>query len=135
MRMAIFLTKGLARIMPILLRTAGRRCEHIIQTVCSLVSDGLRMCKSERLDCCGQTIFIRTHLTLVSYCFHIYSIFAMFSFSDRYLQLWVTAATQNSLGMIVTIFTIISFKITGIILKACITGWKHAKLRRKKYNN
>lgn len=47
MIMANFLTKGLASIMPILLRTAGSRCEHIIQTFRSLVTDGLLECISE----------------------------------------------------------------------------------------
>lgn len=41
--------------MPILLRTAGSRCEHITHTICSLVTDGRNMCESEhRLNCSGH---------------------------------------------------------------------------------
>lgn len=55
MNVANVLTKGLASIMPILLRTAGSRCEHITHTVCSLVTDGLTMCNRERrLGCRGH---------------------------------------------------------------------------------
>lgn len=60
MNVANVLTKGLASIMPILLRTAGSRCEHITHTICSLVTDGLTVCYHEgRLGCCGHTLFKR----------------------------------------------------------------------------
>lgn len=57
MNVANVLTKGLASIMPILLRTAGSRCEHITHTVCSLVTDGLTMCNRERRLACSGHIY------------------------------------------------------------------------------